>query len=133
MVQIESFILKYHFYSNIRSDIIKKLIFVLILIIIALVFFLVFAFEGFGLGGENQGAKASGIQIEEGKIPLITIESDEIFINGELVSKDNLRSTFEELFNNIERVEIDYSKAKRTTYLVVEDILKKLNLTIIEK
>lgn len=103
------------------------------MIIIALVFFIVFAFEGFGLGGESQGTKATGIQIEEGKIPLITIEADEIYINGELVSKDNLAGTFEELFNSIERVEIDYSKAKRTTYLVVEDILKKLNLTIIEK
>lgn len=103
------------------------------MIIIALVFFLVFAFEGFGLGGENQGVKASGIQIEQGKIPLITIESDEIYINGELVSKDNLAGTFEELFRKIERVEIDYRKAKRTTYLVVEDLLKKLNLTIIEK
>lgn len=96
-------------------------------------FFIFFAFEGFGLGGESQGAKATGIQIEEGKIPLITIEADKIYINGELVSKDNLRSTLEEMFGKIERVEIDYSKAKRTTYLVVEDILKKLNLTIIEK
>ena len=130
---IESITQKYHFYSIIRGDIIKKLIFVLIAIIIALVLFLVFAFEGFGLGGETQGTKATGIQIEEGKIPLITIEADKIYINGELVSKDNLRSTLEEMFGKIERVEIDYSKAKRTTYLVVEDILKKLNLTIIEK
>jgi len=94
---------------------------------------MIFAFDGFGLGGEEQGMNASGIQIEEGKIPLITIEADKVYVNGELVSKDNIRSTFEKVFENFERVEIDFSKAKRTTALVVEDILKKLNLTIIEK
>ena len=94
---------------------------------------MIFAFDGFGLGGEEQGMNASGIQIEEGKIPLITIEADKVYVNGEFVSKDNIRSTFEKVFENFERVEIDFSKAKRTTALVVEDILKKLNLTIIEK
>lgn len=133
MEQIGYTILKFHFYLIIRGDNIKKLIFILLLIIVALIFFIIFAFEGFGLGGDSQGIKASGIHLQEGKIPLITIESDKIYVNGNLISKDNLKNTFEDMFKNFERVEIDYSKAKRTTYLVVEDILQKLNLTIIEK
>lgn len=94
--------------------------------------FIVFAFNGFGLGG-GQSTKAPGNQIEEDKIPLITIKSDEIYVNGELVSKDNLEETFKELANKTEIVEIDSSEAKRTSYLEVKDELEKLNLTIIEK
>ncbi len=109
------------------------MIILLILIIIALLFFIVFAFKGFGLGGGGQDTKGPGNQIEEDKIPLITIKSDEIYVNGELVSKDNLAETFKELANKTEIVEIDSSKAKRTTYLKVKDELEKLNLTIIEK
>ncbi|MGM0641298.1 MAG: hypothetical protein ACQESN_07755 [Thermotogota bacterium] len=105
----------------------------MILIIIGLLLFLVFAFDGFGLGGEDQGAKASEIHLEEGKIPLITIEANNVYVNGELVSQDNIRNTFEKVFKDFERVEIDFSEAKRTTALIVEDILKKLDLTIIEK
>jgi len=110
-----------------------KLNVLLILIIIALLFFIFFAFKGFGLGGGGQGTGVPGNQIEEDKIPLIIIKSDEIYVNGELVSKDNLAETFKELANKTEIVKIDSSKAKRTTYLEVKDELEKLNLTIIEK
>ncbi|RLL83191.1 hypothetical protein [Petrotoga sp. Shatin.DS.tank11.9.2.9.3] len=110
-----------------------KLNVILILIIIALLFFIGFAFKGFGLGGGGQGTKGPGKQIEEDKIPLITIKSDEIYVNGELVSKDNLEETFKELANKTKIVEIDSSEAKRTTYLEVKNELEKLNLTIIDK
>lgn len=109
------------------------MIVLLILIIIALLFFIFFAFKGFGLGGGRQSTGVPENQIEEDKIPLITIKSDEIYVNGKLVSKDNLAETFKELANKTEIVEIDSSEAKRTSYLEVKDELEKLNLTIIEK